>query len=83
MVLSGEIYKTLRGAELFWKRWYFWASHSRLEPVRKVAKTLKTHLYGILNYFAHPITNAMTEGINSRIVGRRRFSWTQISGKEL
>jgi transposase len=60
-------YKTLRGAEPFWKRWYFWASHSRLEPVRKVAKTLKAHLYGILSYFAHPITNAMAEGINSRI----------------
>lgn len=59
--------KTLRGAAPFWKRWYFWASHSRLEPVRKVAKTLKAHLYGILSYFAHPITNAMTEGINSRI----------------
>jgi len=60
-------YKTLRGAEPFWKRWYFWASHSRLEPVRKAAKTFQTHLYGILSYFAHPITNAMTEGINSRI----------------
>ena len=58
---------TLRWAEPFWKRWYFWATHSRLEPVRKVAKTLKDHLYGILSYFAHPITNAMSEGINSKI----------------
>lgn len=60
-------YKTLRWAEPFWKRWYFWATHSRLEPVKKVAKTLKNHLYGVLNYFAHPITNAMSEGINSKI----------------
>jgi len=60
-------YQTLRWAEPFWKRWYFWATHSRLEPVRKVAKTLKDHLYGILSYFAHPITNAMSEGINSKI----------------
>jgi transposase len=60
-------YKTLRGAAPFWKRWYFWATHSRLEPVRKVAKTLKNHLNGILSYFAHPISNAMSEGINSKI----------------
>jgi transposase len=60
-------YKTLRGADPFWKRWYFWATHSRLEPVRKVARTLKNHLYGILSYFAHPISNAMSEGINSKI----------------
>ena len=60
-------YKTLRWAEPFWKRWYFWASHSRLEPVKKAAKTFKNHLYGILTYFEHPITNAMSEGINSRI----------------
>jgi len=60
-------YKTLRWAEPFWKRWYFWATHSRLEPVKKVAKTFKDHLYGILNYFAHCITNAMSEGINSKI----------------
>jgi transposase len=35
--------------------------------VKKVAKTLKDHLYGILSCFAHPITNAMSEGINSKI----------------
>jgi transposase len=60
-------YKTLRWAEPYWKRWYFWATHSRLEPVKKAAKTFKNHLYGILNYFAHRITNAMTEGLNSKI----------------
>lgn len=60
-------YKTLRWGEPFWKRWFFWATHSRLEPVKKAAWTFKNHLYGILNYFAHPITNAMSEGINSKI----------------
>jgi len=60
-------YKTLRWAKPFWKRWYFWASHSRLDPVKKAAKTIKNHLYGILSYFEHPITNAMSESINSKI----------------
>ena len=60
-------YKSLAWAEKYWKRWYFWATHCRLKPVKKVACTLKYFLYGILNYCKHRITNAMTEGINSRI----------------
>jgi len=58
--------------EAFWKRWYFWASHSRLGPVKKIAKTLKDHLYGILSYCEHRITNALTEGINSQIETLRK-----------
>ena len=50
-----------------WKRWYFWATHSRLTPVIKAARTLKRHEAGLLSYFAHRITNAGAEGINSRI----------------
>ena len=51
----------------YWKWWYFWASHSRLEPVKKVGKMVKTHLAGVLNYFRHRITNAVAEGMNSKI----------------
>ena len=60
-------YKSHAWAEKFWKRWYFWATHSRLAPVKKVAYTLKHFLYGVLSYCKHRITNAMTEGINSKI----------------
>ena len=45
-------------AKKFWKKWCFWATHSRLEPVKKAANTLKSHFYGILNYARHQITNA-------------------------
>src|SRR5664279_3905863 len=31
------------------------------------ARTLKRHEAGLLSYFAHPITNAGAEGLNSRI----------------
>jgi transposase len=65
-------YKSRTWAEAFWKRWYFWASHSRLQPVKKIARTLKDHLYGILSYCKHRITNAMTEGINSKIETLRK-----------
>jgi len=60
-------YKRRAWAEKFWKKWYFWATHCRLEPVKKAAKTFKSHLYGILNYARHRITNASVEGINSQI----------------
>ena len=49
------------------KRWYFWATHCRLKPIIDAAKTLKRHEAGLLSYFAHPITNAGAEGLNSRI----------------
>jgi transposase len=60
-------YKRRGWAERHWKSWYFWATHSRLEPVIEAARTLKRHLPGLLSYFAHPITNAGAEGLNSRI----------------
>lgn len=54
-------------AEGYFKRWYASAIRSRLAPVKKVARTLKDHLSNLLNYFSYPITNAVTEGLNSKI----------------
>lgn len=51
----------------FWKRWYFWATHSRLNPIRAAAETVKRHISNIMTYFQHRITNAMSESINSKI----------------
>jgi transposase len=60
-------YKSRTWAEKYWKKWYFWATHSRLEPIKRAAKTLKEHHYGIMNFFKHRISNGPAEGINSRI----------------
>jgi len=54
-------------ARKFFKRWYGWAARSQLGPIIKVAKMLKRHLENTLTYFRHGITNAMSEGFNSRI----------------
>lgn len=54
-------------AARFFRRWYFWATHSRLRPIIEAAKTLKRHLTGLLAYLKHRITNAVTEGLNSII----------------
>ncbi|MEO5631918.1 MAG: ISL3 family transposase [Nitrospiraceae bacterium] len=51
----------------FWKRWYCWATHSRLEPSRKAAETVRRHIDNILTYYQHPVTNAMSEGLTSQI----------------
>lgn len=54
-------------ARTFFKRWYFWATHSQLEPMIKVARMLKRHLDNILTYLKHRITNAVTEALNAKI----------------
>ena len=51
--------------EAFLKRWYFWATHSRLEPMIKVARTIKTHWDGLLNWFESHLSTGLLEGINS------------------
>lgn len=60
-------YTSLAGATRFWRDWYFWATHSRLKPIIKAAKMIKSHLSNVLTYTAHPITNAVAEGVNSKI----------------
>lgn len=54
-------------AEKFFQRWYAWAQSSELGPIKKVADMLNRHLDGLLSYFRYSITNAVTEGFNSRI----------------
>ena len=54
-------------AEKRWKQWLSWAIRSRLEPVRKVARTIKEHLWGIVNAIILKANNGASESINSRI----------------
>jgi len=51
----------------FFRQWKSSAMRTKLEPLKKVARMLGEHLDGLLNYFEHAITNAMSEGFNSRI----------------
>ena len=60
-------YSYAENARKFFKQWYGWATRSQLKPITKVAKMLKKHLENTLTYFRHGITNAMSEGFNSRI----------------
>lgn len=60
-------YRSKGCAKRYLERWYSWAIRSRLDPVKKVARMLKAHTEGLLNYFDHRISNAAAEGLNSKI----------------
>jgi transposase len=51
----------------FLKKWYFWATHSRLAPMIAAARTVKRHWDGILRWFDSRIANGLIEGINSLV----------------
>jgi len=59
--------KPLQSAESFLKKWYFWATHSRIEPIKEAAYTMKRHWDGILRWFTSKINNGILEGLNSLI----------------
>lgn len=69
-------YHRLGWATKFYQQWFFWATHSRLQPVIDVAYMIKRHLYGVLNYFsAARITNAAAEGLNSKIQTIKKMAY--------
>lgn len=49
------------------KKWYYWATHSRLEPMIKAAKMVKRHWDGIVRWYESKINNGILEGLNSVI----------------
>ena len=64
-----EIYKevTREGFASALKKWYFWATNSRIGPVRDAAKTIKRHWSGVLHWYDSKINNGILEGLNSLI----------------
>ncbi len=54
-------------AAKYFNDWYSWAIRSRLDPVKKLAVSLKKHLQRIMTYFRFGVTNAIAEGMNNKI----------------
>lgn len=67
LAFQGLYDEHLSTAEAYLKRWYFWATHSRMAPLIKVAHTIRDHWEGILRWFHSGLTNALLEGTNSLI----------------
>ena len=70
-------FKQMKRAREALDEWLNWASHSRLAPFKKAAKTIRRHREGILAYIRSRLTNARVEGFNgrTRMVARRAFGF--------
>ena len=51
----------------FFEAWSLSVEELNAPPLSKVAKMLKRHMGRILNYFENPISNGVSEGLNSKI----------------
>lgn len=81
-LLKETLAKILDGAQVNVARkklveWTDWAARSRLRPFQKLARTVRSHLEGIVAYVATGLSNGRSEGINGKIrtITRRSFGF--------
>lgn len=60
-------YRSRAWAAKNWKQLLGWASRSRLQPMVRVARTLRRYLWGVLNAVTAGVTNARAEALNAKI----------------
>ena len=65
-------YDTAEEATVFFRDWYQRVIHTKLNPLKKVARMIKERLANVVSYCTHGITNAVAEGINSKIMAIKR-----------
>jgi transposase len=63
---------TLEQFKSLLSEWYFWATHSQLDPIKKVARTIKKHWDGIVRWKESQINNGILEGLNSIVQAAKR-----------
>jgi transposase len=70
-------YKTVGWACRYLKQWFWWATHSRLKPIRDFAWMIRRHEENILSHFKLPIHNGTVEGFNNKakIISRRAYGF--------
>jgi len=59
-------YATPGWARRYLDKWFWWATHSRLAPMRDFAWMLRRHQDDLLSYFKLPIDNGAVEGLNNK-----------------
>ena len=65
------------------KSWYSWAIRSQIEPVKKVARTIKSHWNGILAFFDSQLSTGFLEAVNGLIQAAKRRARGYRSTKNL
>jgi len=65
----------------FLKKWFWWATHSRLKPMRDFAWIVRRHEEGILAFFEERISNGAVEGMNNKakVVSHRCYGFRTAS----
>lgn len=59
-------------ARAFFNDWYNRVIHTKLAPLKKMARTIRERIDNVVSYCTHGITNAVAEGINSKIMSIKR-----------
>jgi len=62
------------------EKWIQNVMESGVEPLIKCIKTIRHYFYGIANYFRHHVTNAGSEGFNTKIniIRRRAYGYSDL-----
>lgn len=68
-------YKYPRAAETWFDGWYQRAIRSRIEPLKKFARSLKARLDGILAHCRFPLHTGILEGINNKVKVIKRVAY--------
>lgn len=65
------------------EQWVAWAQRSSLAPFKDLARRLRTRLSNILTFLENPITNALSEGLNSAIstLLRRAYGYRNLQNQ--
>lgn len=59
-------------ATAYFQDWYKRVIHTKLAPMKAVARTIKERLANVVSFCTHGITNAVAEGMNSKIMSIKR-----------
>jgi transposase len=67
--------RTRQSMQRHLERWIERALDSGIQPMQTLAKTLRGHAAGILNWFEHPISSGKLEGINNKVGAMTRAAF--------
>jgi transposase len=67
--------KSMKAAEKFLDDWCRRADASGIRVLKTMAKTLRTHRQGLLNWYLEPISSGPIEGINNKIGAMQRRAY--------
>jgi len=73
-------YTTVGWAKRYLDKWFWWATHSRLQPMRDFAWMLRRHQENILSYFTVPIDNGTVEGLNNKakVISHKAYGFRSV-----